>query len=969
MASLYASVAPQFTRELLSPGLRVGYTDEGGVWQFVAPSLCQRLPLRAIEWRNLVGVTKRIDQLPLHFVEISPENVKKELPPTCIYLVKCEDLDSYKSVVRPPLAAWVDAMTAAKAEWLVLYVPLGTRPKAAGNTPNPVYRKVFDRLRADFAHRRNGPTIGPASTLQERVCKIDTLEGTSVVGQQQQHESQWTELLLRLRHCVMEAFQTKCFQYEERLRVLDAKRGAPGWDFGAFFLAKERLALMYQQMYLQDDAIRHLDELDAIFMNLNEVEMQTFRDGSKSSFTVQDPIFTQSPLALDLTETQLYIASNRASARLISLYCFCRQIRTLYVMGSFPQLLKRASSFIESFLLGKVRVRFVRTPTAQQIEQQQPPDESTSTPPSLHDSFLPKISSTLDDLVLNEETKIGVPAEANGENISAETSSTKEHNQLTPRTSTSMPELKGEIDQYPQNAHENYKNDADVLLEESNVHLDEKTGVNLVFIHSGVPVGQYTCTGIECVLAGNTFRLLPPSVLALASFEIGVKESTVQVAINGAPLLMPRSLTQVETIAVSIQAKDDMVSNGTLELCVFKRSSKGGYATQGSEEEVEGGEESGDEEECGVQFIGARLAEESDPGAIERMKVEQGNNADIYSNTLTVTLPPMAPGSSLSYVVSLLVPSIDHSAEPEGETQDASSITVRANVRYQRAVINSSTPTATTEIRCTESTFRVLQPLVETVKLKRVGARIFASIVLTCNPILPVAVRDYRFLCPGGASAGNNSVLTVEQDPNTTLRGTLLRPNDQLHLAFTLVCSSNFENEISGHSCSLHLQLNYDKDESWQKTMTVHVPLEEVEGKRYRVEVLPRGHEVTKKFTGEMVEASASDPVTFQIHVQEEVSQSNRAALEDDTSTLSLCLNESSEHDWILVGKQLEHFRFEPCSGGNGDRRREFSTQKRFLATRAGQLRFPNFRLEINGQAIPAARVHCQQSSRRVLVS
>ncbi|KAL4160713.1 hypothetical protein PRNP1_001275 [Phytophthora ramorum] len=1071
MASLYASVAPQFTRELLSPGLRVGYTDEGGVWQFVAPSLCQRLPLRAIEWRNLVGVTKRIDQLPLHFVEISPENVKKELPPTCIYLVKCEDLDSYKSVVRPPLAAWVDAMTAAKAEWLVLYVPLGTRPKAAGNTPNPVYRKVFDRLRADFTHRRNGPTIGPASTLQERVCKIDTLEGTSVVGQQQQHESQWTELLLRLRHCVMEAFQTKCFQYEERLRVLDAKRGAPGWDFGAFFLAKERLALMYQQMYLQDDAIRHLDELDAIFMNLNEVEMQTFRDGSKSSFTVQDPIFTQSPLALDLTETQLYIASNRASARLISLYCFCRQIRTLYVMGSFPQLLKQlalgrstqavaacfsmlqlaqeeqvgvsteemeqlmlalvrslennrskndtndaieddndsdntaakvnmgelfrptvtvettqtsgsvlehgdirvtlgiANDFPAGVQLGKVRVRFVRTPTAQQIEQQQPPDESTSTPPSLHDSFLPKNSSTLDDLVLNEETKIGVPAEANGENISAETSSTKEHNQLTPRTSTSMPELKGEIDQYPQTAHENYKNDADVLLEESNVHLDEKTGVNLVFIHSGVPVGQYTCTGIECVLAGNTFRLLPPSVLALASFEIGVKESTVQVAINGAPLLMPRSLTQVETIAVSIQAKDDMVSNGTLELCVFKRSSKGGYATQGSEEEVEGGEESGDEEECGVQFIGARLAEESDPGAIERMNVEQGNNADIYSNTLTVTLPPMAPGSSLSYVVSLLVPSIDHSAEPEGETQDASSITVRANVRYQRAVINSSTPTATTEIRCTESTFRVLQPLVETVKLKRVGARIFASIVLTCNPILPVAVRDYRFLCPGGASAGNNSVLTVEQDPNTTLRGTLLRPNDQLHLAFTLVCSSNFENEISGHSCSLHLQLNYDKDESWQKTMTVHVPLEEVEGKRYRVEVLPRGHEVTKKFTGEMVEASASDPVTFQIHVQEEVSQSNRGSLEDDTSTLSLCLNESSEHDWILVGKQLEHFRFDPCSGGNGDRRREFSTQKRFLATRAGQLRFPNFRLEINGQAIPAARVHCQQSSRRVLVS
>ncbi|KAG7396884.1 Trafficking protein particle complex subunit 10 [Phytophthora boehmeriae] len=351
MASLYASVAPQFTRELLSPGLRVGYTDEGGVWQFLAASLCQRLPLRAIEWRNLVGVTKRIEQLPLHFVERS-SSVHEDLPLACLYLVKCEDLDSYKTVVRGPLVSWVDAMSAAKVEWLVLYVPLGTRPKAAGNAPNPVYRKIFERLRADFAHRKGAIMASTGGlALQERVCKIDTLEGASVVGQQQQHESQWTELLLRLKHCIMDAFQIKCFQYEEQLRVLDARRNAPGWDFGAFFLAKERLALMYQQMYLQDDAIRHLDELDAIFINLNKTEKEGFCGKSKNSFTSDDRIFTVSPLALNLYETQLLIASNRASARLISLYCFCRQIRTLYLMGSFPQLLQRATAFIATFLV------------------------------------------------------------------------------------------------------------------------------------------------------------------------------------------------------------------------------------------------------------------------------------------------------------------------------------------------------------------------------------------------------------------------------------------------------------------------------------------------------------------------------------------------------------------------------------------------------------------------------------------
>ncbi|KAG7377653.1 Trafficking protein particle complex subunit 10 [Phytophthora pseudosyringae] len=1273
MASLYASAAPQFARGLLSPGLRVGYTDDGGVWQFLAPSLSQRLPLRAIEWRNLVGVTKRIDQLPLHFVEIAVENGQTDLPLACVYVVKCEDLDSYKSAVRPPLAAWVDAMTAAKVEWLVLYVPLGTRPKAAGNLPNAVYRKVFDRLRADFAHRRGGPllsgSIGPASAsaaLQERVCKIDTLEGTSVLGQQQQHESQWTELLLRLRHCVMDAFQSRCFQYEERLRALDGKRGAAGWDFGAFFVAKERLALMYQQMYLQDDAIRHLDELDAIFVNLNETEKQAFRDDSKTSFTSQDLIFTQSPLALDLTETQQLIASNRASARLVSLYCFCRQIRTLYVMGSFPQLLRRASSFIESFLaelkkmaaegalgwhqpflwavgacmevsyacelswsgrdeewtassvsvqaaqvipveemsraLGDVlylarrllknfartnrcqddlRVSFSNVPhndagpaelslawyqqleqvfvtpewrrsavcepyerclsevshlasmhfsqsgrhrfavflggecaryhlargefesasrllrslarqseedgwwtifgacvrsicraelalgrstqavaacfsmlqLAQEeqvgvskeemeqlmialvaslenkgarvvnIESAEGGNTSTNEPkvnmgelfrptvavettqssgsalehgdirvtlgiandfpagvqlekvrvrfarvPIIQQGLSPEEPEHLDDLDLGEETQPGASGEQPVENAPvAELPSRNKGGQL-PESEVVEAEVATVLNDVVQNVHNEHEQETDLLLEESNVHLDEKTGVNLVFLHSGVPVGHYTCTGIECVLAGSTFRLLPPSALALASFEVAVKESTVQVAIEGAPLLMPRPLCHVETIAVSIQANDDLVSNGTLELRAFKRACKDNRndcITQGNDDEPEEEDESGgEEEESGIQLLGAKLCGGSNSGTTKALNAAS-NCSESHGSTLSVALPTLPRGGSLSYVVSLAVPQIDRNFEPDDENDDASGVTVRASVRYQRETMNSS---VTTEIRCAESTFHILQPLTEVVRLKRVGTRIFASIALMCNPFIRVVLQDYKLECPTDFSA-QSTLLTVEQDPNTKLRGTNLRPNDCVHLAFTLACSPDFESEACGSCCSLQLDLQYGCDEAWLKTMTVRVPLTEVEGKRYRIDVLPRGQDVTQTFTGEMVEATASEPVTFQLHVLEEVLQSNKAALATDNNTLSLCLNESSERDWILVGKQLERFTFDPCSGSHGDRRREFSTHKRLLATRSGQLRFPAFRLEVNGQAIPAARVHCQQSSRRVIVS
>ncbi|KAL3663990.1 hypothetical protein V7S43_010878 [Phytophthora oleae] len=1245
MTSLYASVAPQFTGGLLSPGLHVGYTDDGGVWQFLAPSLSQRLPLRAIEWRNLVGVTKRIDQLPLHFVEISVENVENDLPLACVYLVKCEDLDSYKSVVRPPLVAWTDAMTAAKVEWLILYVPLGTRPKAAGNLPNPVYRKIFDRLRADFAHRKGGAllsgAIGPASAnaaLQERVCKIDTLEGTSYLGQQQQHESQWTELLLRLRNCVMDAFQTKCFQYEERLRALDGKRGAVGWDFGAFFLAKERLALMYQQMYLQDDAIRHLDELDAIFVNLNETEKQAFQDGSRASFSRLEPIFTQSPLALDLTETQQLITLNRAPARLVSLYCFCRQIRTLYVMGNFPQLLKRASSFIESFLAelkgmaaegsldwhhpflwavgaclevsyacelswsgrdeewtassvsvqaaqaipveemsralgnvlylarrllknfsrtnrsrGNLHVSFSNIPSEcsdrtglplawyQQLEQVFVGPEwrraevcepyelclsEVSHLASMHFSqsgrhrfavFLggecaqyhlargefesasrllrslarqseedgwweifgacvrsicraelalgrstQAVAACFSMLQLAQEEQVGVSKEemaqlmialvaslehngAEGNTVSAEgdeaasnqpkvnmgelfrptvaveTTQTSadalEHGDIrvtlgiandfpagvqleqvrvrfsrTPIThqqesssycaspheklaecaagvefepTNENKQLEGQsvaaevatvLNDAVQNVHNEFQQNQELVLEESNVHLDEKTGVNLVFLHSGIPVGHYTCTGIECVLAGSTFRLLPPSALALASFDVAVKESTVQVVIDGAALLMPRPLSQLEKVAVSIQANDDTVTNGTLELRVFKRTGKGnwsGYIPQDIDEEPEEGDSA--EEDCGIQLIEAKLCGETGSKAEDAA-------SDDSSGILCVALPTLPHEGSLIYEVSLSVPPMDNSPEPE----EATNVIIRASVRYQRDAPDSSAPTATTEIRCAESTFRVLQPLTQVVRLKRVGSRIFTSVALTCNPFIPVVLQDYKLVCPLDPST-HSPLLTVEQDPNTKLRGTSLQPNDCVHLAFTLTCSSDLDKE-EGSYCSLELKLKYGSNETWLKTMSVQVPLTEVEGKRYRIDVLPRAQDVAHTSTGELVAATSLEPVTFLIHVQEESSQSNKSS-STETSIFSLCLNESSEQDWILVGKQLERFTFDPCSGSHSDRRREFSTQKRLLATRFGQLRFPAFQLQVNGQSIPAARVYCQQSSRRILVS
>ncbi|CAH0480559.1 unnamed protein product [Peronospora belbahrii] len=1060
----------------------------------------------------------------------------------------------------------------------------------------------------------------------------------------------------------MDTFQLECFQCEEELRQLDTKRRARGWNVGAFLHVKEKLALMYQQMYLKDDAIRHLDELDAIFINLNETEKQVLQDSSKIAFECHDPIFTQSPLALDLDEIQQYIASNRASARLISLYCFCRQIRTLYIMGSFLQLLKRASLFIESFLaeldklaaegeikwhqpflwalgacmeisyacevswsgrddewtassvsvqaaqaipaeemsraLGnilylarRVLKKFAKSrkcrnehhvlssslsdaadaetsmtwyqkleqvfvsPEWQQSEtcdsyerclseishlasmhflqcgrhrfavylegecaqyhygcgefevasrllrslaRQSEEDgwwtifgacvqricraelalgqstqrisacfnmlqlaqeelfgvskegmkqllialvasfesndgadkvvnsvkdmkKSRNVPkinlgdlfrPSMavettqtsayvlkhgdicvtlgianefpagvelekvcvcfsrmvesYESFAQEELSHIDDLELSEATRTDASVDYDKSNVLG-----------TNLVSTNDSNRPSKSDDVIKNVHIEHEQDTELLLEKWDVYLDEKTGANLVWRHSGVPVGRYICSGIECVIAGNTFHLLPSSALVLASFEITAKESTVQVDIDGAPLLVPQPLSEVETITVSVRANDDMVVNGILELRVCRRIRSDNCITRGNEKENLENDGSSCNEECRVHLIKIQQLGETGPDTAASLDNVQSNHVESrgeLNSLLSVALPTVLRGDSLRYVVTVMVPplnSTESSFGPEDENEDITNVTIRASVRYQRDRMHTSARTTATEMHCTESTFRVLQPLTEVVQLRRVGTKIFASITLVCNPFLSVVLQDYHLQCPGqvGNASVHCPVVTVEQDPNTKLRGTNLRPNDRVHLAFTLGCSPAFETKACDSYCSLALDLKYGADKSWFKTMAVHVPLAEVEGKHYRIDVLPRGLNKAYTFLGEIVEATANEPVTFDIHVQEEVSHLHKAVLADDTNTLSLCLNQSSEYDWILVGKQRERFNWNLYLGNHGDRRREFRTQKRLLATRSGLLRFPGFHLQLNDQTIPAARVHCQQSSRQVIVS
>lgn len=486
-----------------------------------------------------------------------------------------------------------------------------------------------------------------------------------------------------------------------------------------------------------------------------------------------------------------------------------------------------------------------------------------------------------------------------------------------------------------------------LVLEESNVYLYEKASVNLVFLHGGLDVGHYVCTGVDCVLAGNTFTLLSASELAQVAFEIPRRESTLRIVVEGPPLLTPQSL---ERICIKVDAQRDTVVDGVLEIAAM-----------------------GDVD--ALRFLTAEL-QSNPPSPIRKLDADSIEGKE----KLSLRIPPLSPGDTLTYSVWLIVDDVD----PE-ETCTFS--TVSASLRYQHVTATETN----IAVRRAEAAFQILYPLVERIRLKRVDSRVFVAISLTCNSECGVTLRDYRLAFQDDeerSSSNAAATLTIAQDPNGRIRNTKLRPDETVHLAFTLRCPSSgidvtdevqlyldlrYESGVygvGGRASDLQQLATATPPECWESTSVVRVCFDAIKGKRYRIDVDP-------KVTTKNNEFVVGEEIIFHVVVREFGATQKLVARpaggqDADDSQVLLCLDESSERDWILVGKQQERFRLrwsnEDINGTSVQQserggERSFATQKRLISTRVGRLRFPTFHLRIIGDG----REEDRASSERVL--
>lgn len=277
-------------------------TDPDDLFNRLEPRLSARSPLRNLHWKAPNRPLRSISNLNISLNRedksaSAQANARRhqipglrETPYIKLYLLRCDDKETYKEKAKKEVRQWVKAQTSSTDsksssksqeghdafEWMILHVVLPNTPAAsqprsskhisleASESTDSVNSKskwsgkapstVFDKLRTDFGGSKSSPGRVAQIRLLEPGDKSTPLTASDL-------EEQWQDFVDGLKSCILRSFDARVAQYESDIRERDSQRHLPGWNFCTFFLLKEGLAKGFENLGLLDDALAVYDEL------------------------------------------------------------------------------------------------------------------------------------------------------------------------------------------------------------------------------------------------------------------------------------------------------------------------------------------------------------------------------------------------------------------------------------------------------------------------------------------------------------------------------------------------------------------------------------------------------------------------------------------------------------------------------------------------------------------------------------
>ncbi|EMD59427.1 hypothetical protein COCSADRAFT_41278 [Bipolaris sorokiniana ND90Pr] len=416
-ASRQTPVEPTVMDGLSSSKVTVEYHDPSGVFGLIQEDLVTRLPLRNLHWKAPTRPLRSIDSLHVDLVP-SPESAQaagaassavahgqerrhqipglRQTPYLRIYLLRCDDSDTYKSTARKLVREWVkdhtppsQSSTATNQEnhdayeWLILHVvvpntPAASQPRGSASASTGEKEKsgaasrwtrgtttLLEKLRADFnVSSKSAPDrVAQIRVPKERVPPhmlppAAPASSPAISESPQEQERAWQDVISRFKVLILLSFDLRVSQYEEDIRKNDAQRSFPGWNFNTFFILKEGLARGFESVGLVEDALLVYDELsigldsvirdqtseqaqgsvllgysDDIYQKAAEIAMQEGKNDADSNSS-QLAVHDDSPISALRKDYRGLILANNISVFDFRVYIFARQMSLLLRLGN-----------------------------------------------------------------------------------------------------------------------------------------------------------------------------------------------------------------------------------------------------------------------------------------------------------------------------------------------------------------------------------------------------------------------------------------------------------------------------------------------------------------------------------------------------------------------------------------------------------------------------------------------------------
>lgn len=275
--------------------VQVEYTDPSGLFPLVQPIFENKLPLKNLHWKSPSRPVRSIESLRIGFVPAAQQESAerksssdtapgaiphrrhqipglRQTPYLKIYLLRCDDNDTYKATARKAVREWIKTQASTPQantsstttssqekhdafEWLIVHVVQdGDGAEKAATTSKWGQRttSVLEKLKADFN--------GSSKTAVDRVAQLRLPKpGTS--QKSPELADQIEDLVEKMKNAILASFDLRVAQYEEDIKEKDSQRSLPGWNFCTFFILKEGLARGFENVGLFEDALVGYDEL------------------------------------------------------------------------------------------------------------------------------------------------------------------------------------------------------------------------------------------------------------------------------------------------------------------------------------------------------------------------------------------------------------------------------------------------------------------------------------------------------------------------------------------------------------------------------------------------------------------------------------------------------------------------------------------------------------------------------------